>query len=51
MGSEGPLLYPNGDVGTAGLTLDFTIVDPVRRRGTVYTCNENALHVWLRVGH
>ena len=43
-GLYGPLLYPTSTTGTAGLTLDFTVVHPVGRRGTEYTCDENALH-------
>jgi len=39
-----PLLYPTSTMGTAGLTLDFTVVHPVGRRGTEYACDENALH-------
>jgi hypothetical protein len=31
-------------MGTAGLTLDFTVVHPVGRRGTEYACDENVLH-------
>jgi hypothetical protein len=43
-GLYGPLLYPSSTTGTAGLTLDFTVAHPVGRRGTEYTCEENALH-------
>ena len=43
-GLYGPLLYPTSITGTAGLTLDFTVVHPVSRRGTEYTFDENALH-------
>jgi hypothetical protein len=43
-GLYGPLLYPTSITGTAGLTLDFTVIRPVSRRGTEYTCDENALH-------
>jgi hypothetical protein len=43
-GLYGPLLYPTSIMGTAGLTLDFTVVHPVGRRGTEYACDENALH-------
>ena len=35
-GFYGPLLYPNSTTGTAGLTLDFTVVHPVGRSGTEY---------------
>jgi hypothetical protein len=45
----GSLLYPTSITGTAGLTLDFTVVHPVSRRGTEYTCDENALHRANRV--
>ena len=31
-------------MGTAGLTLDFTVVHPVGRMGTEYACDENAHH-------
>jgi hypothetical protein len=47
-GLYGPLLYPTSTTGTAGLTLDFTVVHPVGRRGTEYTCDENALHTAYR---
>ena len=43
-GLYGPLLYPTSIMGTAGLTLDFTVVHPVGRRGTEYACDEKALH-------
>jgi hypothetical protein len=43
-GLYGPLLYPTSITGTAGLTLDFTVIHPVSRRSTEYTCDENALH-------
>ena len=43
-GDYGPLLYPTNTAGAAGLTLDFTVVHPVGRNGTEYTCNEHALH-------
>jgi hypothetical protein len=43
-GLYGPLLYPTSILGTAGLTLDFTVVHPVGRRGTEYACDENTLH-------
>jgi hypothetical protein len=43
-GLYGPLLYPTSTMGTAGLTLDFTVVHPVGRRGAEYACDENALH-------
>jgi hypothetical protein len=43
-GLYGPLLYPTSTTGTAGLTLGFTVVHPVGRRGTEYACDENALH-------
>ena len=43
-GLYGPLLYPTSTTGTAGLTLDFTVVHPVGRRGTEYACDENGLH-------
>jgi hypothetical protein len=42
-GLYGPLLYPTSTVGTAGLTLDFTVVHPVGRRGTEYVYDDNAL--------
>ena len=38
-GLYGPLLYPTSITGTAGLTLDFTVIHPVNRRGTEYTCD------------
>ena len=34
-GLYGPLLYPTSTTGTAGLTLDFIVVHPVDRRGTL----------------
>jgi len=34
---------PTSITGTASLTLDFTVVHSVSRRGTEYTCDENAL--------
>jgi len=43
-GLYGPLLYPTSTMGTAGLTLDFTVVHPVCRGGTEYASDENALH-------
>jgi hypothetical protein len=43
-GDYGPLLHPTTTEGTAGLTLDFTVVHPVGKTGTEYTCNEHALH-------
>ena len=43
-GDYGPLLHPTNTEGTAGLTLDFTVVHPVGKTGTEYTCNEHALH-------
>ena len=43
-GDYGPLLYPTNTEGTAGLTLDFTVVHPVGRRGTEYAYDEHALH-------
>jgi hypothetical protein len=43
-GLYGPLLYHTSIMGTAGLTLDFTVVHPVVRRGTEYACDENGLH-------
>jgi len=39
-----PSLYLTSIAGTAGLTLDFTVVHPVSRRATEYTCDENVLH-------
>jgi hypothetical protein len=42
-GLYGPLLYPTSTVGTAGLTLDFTVVHPVGRRGEEYVHDDNAL--------
>jgi hypothetical protein len=42
-GLYGPLLYPTSTVGTAGLTLDFTVVHPVGRRGAEYVHEDNAL--------
>ena len=41
-GLYGPLLYPTSIMGTAGLTLEFTVIHPVSRRGTEYTCDEKA---------
>jgi hypothetical protein len=38
------LLYPTNTEGTVGLTLDFTVVHPVGRRGTEYAYDEHALH-------
>ena len=35
-----PSLYLTSIAGTAGLTLDFTVVHPVSRRGTEHTCEE-----------
>ena len=43
-GLYGLLLYPTSTTGTAGLTLDFTVVHPVGRRVTEYACDENTLH-------
>ena len=43
-GLYGPLLYPTNTGGTAGLTLDFTVVHPVGWRGAAYAYNERALH-------
>jgi hypothetical protein len=43
-GDYGPLLYPTNTEGTAGLTLDFTVVHPVGRRGTEYAYDEHALN-------
>jgi hypothetical protein len=47
-GDYGPLLYPTNVEGTAGLTLDFTVVHPVGRRGTEYAYDEHALHKAFR---
>jgi hypothetical protein len=58
-GLYGPLMYPTSITGTAGLTLDFTVIHPISRRGTEYACDENALlkahrakvtkhHEWLQ---
>jgi hypothetical protein len=43
-GDYGPLLYPTNTEGAAGLTLDFTVVHPVGRRGTEYAYDEHTLH-------
>jgi len=43
-GLYGPLLYPTNTGGTAGLTLDFTVVHPVGWRDTGYAYDEYALH-------
>jgi len=48
-GLYGSLLYPTSIAGTASLTLDFTVIHPVSRRGTEYTCDENAPHRAYRV--
>jgi hypothetical protein len=40
-GVYGPLLYPTSITGTACLTLDFTVIHPVSRRGTEYTCDKD----------
>jgi len=40
-GVYGPLLYPTSITGTASMTLDFTVIHPVSRRGTEYTCDED----------
>jgi hypothetical protein len=61
-GLYGPLLYPTSITGTAGLTLDFTVIHPISRRGTQCTCDENALlkahrakvtkhHEWLQANN
>jgi hypothetical protein len=43
-GLYGPLLYSTSITGATGLILDFTVIHPVSRRGTEYTCDEKALH-------
>jgi len=42
-GLYGPLLYPTSVTGTAGLTLDFTVVHPVGKRATEFVHEDNAL--------
>jgi hypothetical protein len=42
-GLYGPLLYPTSIAGTAGLTLDFTVVHPVGKRDAEYVHEDNAL--------
>jgi hypothetical protein len=42
-GLYGPLLYPTSVAGTAGLTLDFTVVHPVGKRAAEYVHEDNAL--------
>jgi hypothetical protein len=43
-----PLLYPTSIAGTAGLTLDLTVVHPVGKRDAEYVHDDNALQLGFK---